>query len=125
MKKPLLILGIIGIVIILTLLYFFNPVENAFAPKCIFHELTGLNCSGCGMQRFLHAFMHGRFTEAFRFNYILIIFLPYIILFGIERFVLTGDTQKQWRRILEGKVVTISLCIIAPAWVIVRNILHI
>ncbi|UKK54488.1 DUF2752 domain-containing protein [Prevotella sp. E2-28] len=125
MKKSFLILGIIGIVIVLALLYFFNPVETAFAPKCIFHELTGLSCSGCGMQRFLHAFLHGRFIEAFRFNYILIIFLPYILLFGIERLALTGDTQKKWRSVLEGRAVTISLCIIAPTWVIVRNVLHI
>jgi hypothetical protein len=125
MKKSLLILGIAGTAVILALLYFFNPVETAFAPKCIFHEFTGLSCSGCGMQRFLHAIMHGRFLEAFSYNYILIIFLPYIALFGIERLLLTGDTQMQWRRILEGRVVTISLCIIAPSWFVIRNILHI
>lgn len=125
MKISFLILGITGVAIILALLYVFNPAETAFAPKCIFHELTGLSCTGCGMQRFLHAFMHGRFLEAISYNYILLIFLPYITLYGIERFLLTGETQMRWRRVLEGRVVTISLCIIAPTWAVVRNILHI
>ena len=77
------------------------------------------------MQRFLHAFMHGRFLEAIRYNYMLIILIPYIILFGIQELILTGDTQKKWRKVLEGRPITYALCFIAPAWFIIRNILGI
>ena len=125
-KKSLIAIGIASAtVVVLALLYIFNPVETSFAPKCIFHELTGYQCSGCGMQRFLHAFMHGRFSEAFGYNYLLLIILPYMILFGIERLILTGEAQLRWRRVIEGKVTAIALCIITPTWCIVRNILHI
>ena len=68
-KKGLpLILGIAATVVVLTLLYLFNPVETEYAPKCIFHAVTGLSCPGCGMQRFLHAFMHGNFLEAIQLH---------------------------------------------------------
>ena len=32
-------------------LFFFNPSQYGFYPVCLFHELTGLNCPGCGGRR--------------------------------------------------------------------------
>lgn len=124
-RKSLLTMGIAATVVVLALLYLFNPVETVLAPKCVFHSVTGWSCPGCGMQRFLHAMMHGRFLEAIRYNYLLVVLIPYIILFGIQRLCLSGETQQRWRKILEGRTVTYSLCILAPAWFVVRNILHI
>jgi hypothetical protein len=121
-KKLLIALAVI---VILGLLYWINPTESAFAPKCIFHSLTGLSCPGCGMQRFLHAFLHGRFAEAISYNYLLAILVPYIILYGFGKLVLTGHTQERWLSILEGRAVTLTMVILAPAWFIVRNIFHI
>jgi hypothetical protein len=123
-KRKRLLIGL-AVIVILVLLYWINPTESAFAPKCIFHSLTGLSCPGCGMQRFLHAFLHGRFAEAISYNYLLIIFIPYIILYGFGELVLTGETQKRWKYILEGRAVTLTMVILAPAWFIVRNIFHI
>ena len=125
-KKGLpLILGIAATVVVLTLLYLFNPVETEYAPKCVFHAVTGLSCPGCGMQRFLHAFMHGNFLEAIRYNYMLIVLIPYLLLFGIERFILIGERQKRWNSIIEGRVISTIMIILAPSWFIIRNILHI
>jgi len=125
-KKGLpIILGIAATAFVLTLLYLFNPVETAYSPKCIFHVMTGLNCPGCGMQRFLHAFMHGNFLEAIQYNYILIFLIPYLLFFGTERFLLSGERQERWKTIIEGRAMTIILMIIAPSWFIIRNVLHI
>jgi hypothetical protein len=124
-KKTITILILIAIVFGLALYYMVNPLNTAFTPKCMFHSLTGWNCPGCGMQRFLHAFMHGRFLEAISYNYMLVILIPYIILFGIEKLFLTGETQKRWQNVIEGRNMAICLCIVAPGWFIIRNILHI
>ena len=125
-KKGLpIILGIAATAFVLTLLYLFNPVETAYSPKCIFHVMTGLNCPGCGMQRFLHAFMHGNFLEAIQYNYILIFLIPYLLFFGTERFLLSGERQERWKTIIEGRAMTIILMIIVPSWFIIRNVLHI
>ena len=125
LKKSAFILGTLGVITVLVLLYFFNPVETSLAPKCAFKALTGWSCSGCGMQRFLHAFMHGRFLEAIHYNYMLVVFLPYITLFAIEHFLLKGETQKRWKRVLENRWTTIGLCIMVTSWCVIRNILHI
>ena len=49
-------------------LFFLDPVETPFFPRCPLHALTGLQCPGCGTARALHAALHGRFAEALRFN---------------------------------------------------------
>lgn len=111
--------------LVLVLLYVFNPVDAPFAPKCLLKQLTGLSCPGCGMQRFIHALLHGRFAEAIGYNYLLVLLLPYLLLFAIERTMLKGSQQQRWRAVIEGRTATIACCIIAPAWFVLRNILHI
>ena len=39
--------------------------------SCLFHDLTGLYCPGCGSSRSLVALIHGQFGEAFRQNVLL------------------------------------------------------
>ena len=48
--------------------FFFNPSTHGFYPVCTFHQLTGLNCPGCGMTRGLYALLHGNFQAALRDN---------------------------------------------------------
>ncbi|MBQ9215473.1 MAG: DUF2752 domain-containing protein [Prevotella sp.] len=124
-KRITFILGAVVIVVAAALYYWIDPAESGYAPKCIFHSLTGLSCPGCGMQRFLHALFHGRLLEAFSYNYLLIVFIPYIILYGINRFLLKGERQEQIERILEGRALTLTMVILTPTWFIVRNIFHI
>jgi hypothetical protein len=59
-----IVLGVIGAWV----LYTFPPVTSGFYPQCVFHQLTGLDCPGCGTTRALHALLHGRVAEAFGFN---------------------------------------------------------
>ena len=49
-------------------LFFFNPSKYHIYPVCAFHELTGLNCPGCGATRALYALLHGDFLTAMRDN---------------------------------------------------------
>jgi len=52
----------------LAFVYFFNPSTHGFYPACLFHQLTGLNCPGCGSTRALYALLHGHFQAAWRDN---------------------------------------------------------
>ena len=63
-------------------LYFFNPATNGFYPVCRFHQLTGLNCPGCGMTRACHALLHGDLSVAFRDNALFVLSLPALLLRG-------------------------------------------
>jgi hypothetical protein len=63
------------------LLYFFIEPKNGNLPKCFFHELTGLYCPGCGVQRSFHALLNGHILTAIGYNLLFILFLPLIIYF--------------------------------------------
>ena len=52
-----------------------NVAGNPF-PACVFHQLTGLYCPGCGMTRALHALVHFDFLRALRMNAFFIFSLP-------------------------------------------------
>ena len=65
----------------LLLLYFFVEPKNGILPKCFFHELTGLYCPGCGVQRSFHALLNGHILIAIDYNLLFILFLPLIIYF--------------------------------------------
>jgi len=54
-------------------------------PGCFFRRFTGLECPGCGMTRASHAFLNGRFIEAFRFNPVGMVVFPLAVIgVGLE-----------------------------------------
>ena len=56
-------------------LYFFNPSTHGFYPVCEFHELTGLNCPGCGGTRAAYELLHGHILGALHDNALLVLSL--------------------------------------------------
>lgn len=77
-----------GVVLGLTFLgagaviFFFNPSTHGFYPVCEFHELTGLNCPGCGGTRSAYALLHGHFERALKDNALFVLLLPAMALRG-------------------------------------------
>ena len=49
-----------------------DPQHSKWLPKCLFHEVTGLFCPGCGNTRALHALLHGQILVSLRYNPLLI-----------------------------------------------------
>lgn len=49
-----------------------DPQHSKWLPKCLFHEVTGLFCPGCGNTRALHALLHGHILMSLRYNLLLI-----------------------------------------------------
>ena len=76
------------------LLFFFNPAEHMFFPVCMFHQVTGLNCPGCGGLRATHQLLHGHLATAFRLNPLFVVAIPAIIIFFI-RVVLKKSPEKK------------------------------
>ena len=48
-------------------------------PPCLFYEVTGLYCAGCGSGRCFLALLHLDFYAAFRYQPLLFISLPFLI----------------------------------------------
>lgn len=66
------------------MLYFFNPAQNGFYPRCLFKYATGLDCPGCGGLRATHQLLHGQIAAAFSLNPLMVLLLPLAVLLLIN-----------------------------------------
>jgi hypothetical protein len=64
-------------------LYFYVviPVFKLHIP-CLFHTVTGLYLPGCGMTRCILAMIALDFEQAFRYNLLPFVLLPFALLYG-------------------------------------------
>lgn len=72
------ILGVVGVIVLAG----HDPVGNRYLPKCLFHQVTGWHCAGCGMTRATHALLQFRFLDAFRQNPLVVLCLP-VLAYGV------------------------------------------
>ena len=102
------------------ILYFFNPSTHGFYPICLFHQLTGLNCPGCGGTRSAYALLHGNFALALKDNALFIAVLAAAVGRGI------WFAAKHFRRQPVGNVLpTKSLWVlftVAVIFTVLRNL---
>ncbi|MGA9212761.1 DUF2752 domain-containing protein [Kaistella sp.] len=102
--------------------YFINPESSRFLLKCPFKYTTGFDCPGCGSQRAIYAALHGEFRQAFSYNPLFIIAIPYVFV-GIlfEWFGLKYSFPKI-RKILFGKTAIYVIAAVIILFFIFRNI---
>ena len=72
---------------LLLLLYFYLNYYMSFYIPCLFHELTGLYCPGCGITRMIFSILQFDFYQAFRWNIFLFILIPIFLGYGIVYYV--------------------------------------
>ncbi len=92
-------------------------------PPCIFYEVTGLYCAGCGAGRSLLALLRGDFYAAFRFQPLMFILLPFVSYYCLKQyiaFVFQRDVLP-FPRVKSSSVGIIVLIIIIAFWIL-RNI---
>ena len=112
MRKKILV--IILIITITAFLYF----NNLISIPCVFYELTGFYCPGCGITRVIMSLIHGEIYQAFRYNMILFLDVPVLIILYVINLKIGKD--KRVRKCINA-VVTVLL-VITILFVILRNI---
>lgn len=75
-----IILVISGIFIV-----FINPVAGFFRPCCLFREITGFYCAGCGMSTGIHALLRGDIPAALERNILIGTAVPAAVLYLVIR----------------------------------------
>lgn len=118
----LLLLIAVGGIVVYTL---FDPTRHAWMPQCPFRLLTGWNCPACGLQRALHALLHGRFQEAFSYNYFFIVSIPYLIALLIAEVLKQRHRGQDFIRAVEHPFIARTYIVFFIVWGIVRNLLHV
>lgn len=97
--------------------YLFTHYRSYF-PPCLFHELTGLHCPGCGATRAVLALLHLDLVRAVHMNALFVLFaLPALFVLGLE--------MLQERLIFSAgahKAVGYAYLALAIAFTVARNI---
>lgn len=101
-KNIKLIFLLVGVLLLSLVFYFYSPAENCFYPSCVFKNMTGLSCPGCGAQRAFHELLHFNVKAAFSYNPLFILALPYGLAVLISSKNQKASFQKVYQ-ILTGK----------------------
>ena len=116
-----LILSLLIIIIMLIFFLYLNKNYGFYIP-CLFHKLTNLYCPGCGITRCIVSLLKGNISEAFKYNQLVFILLPFLTIYFIYKIYLylTNSQDKIIKKI--PNITWIILLIITILFGILRNI---
>lgn len=101
LKQQLLALGLAVAFCVIYLI--FGDMFGVYV-HCIFRKITHLYCPGCGITRMLAAILTGDFYQALRYNPLICILLPLVIVYLVDYLINQARGQK-------------SLLVRTPNWV--------
>lgn len=106
------------VLIVIFLIYAILIISFDIGIPCVFYEITGLYCPGCGITRLCLSLFEGDVYQAFRYNPIIFIDLPILfILFVLNIFF---KKNKNIKKITD--VIIIFLATITIIFGVIRNI---
>lgn len=106
------------VLIVIFLIYAVLIISFDIGIPCVFYEITGLYCPGCGITRLCLSLFEGDVYQAFRYNPIIFIDLPILfILFVLNIFF---KKNKNIKKITD--VIIIFLATITIIFGVIRNI---
>ncbi len=113
-RKKEIVLGVV-----LFFGYLFLSSHFNFSIPCLFYEMTGLFCPGCGITRMFKALLNLEFYQAFRYNpLVFCYFFGYLLYLSLFYFL---KKMKNYTLKINPKLTTLLL-IITIAFGILRNI---
>jgi len=110
---------LISIILISFLYYKFYRIYHIGIP-CLFHEITGLYCPGCGITRALFALFELNLKKALKYNILVFIVGPFLLYYFIKK-IYNWIIIKEEKMLLPNKLVYMLL-ITTVIYGILRNI---
>lgn len=111
--------GFISFCVVLVLGYGFFYLFTGHGLPCIFHELTGLFCPGCGVSRMIISFIKLDFYQSFRYNPLIFVIGPVVGLIFLLEFIYYSKNKCYFKL---PKGLYIALIVLVLAFGIIRNI---
>lgn len=102
---------LLGLLLIIALYVYIKPNHLGPILPCVFNKVTGLYCPGCGMSRAFNAAAHFEFYQSFRYNALIYILGPMLLIEFILR-----------KRKKNTQTITILMLCIALLYGVLRNI---
>lgn len=100
--------------------YFAFVKLTGWGIPCIFHMLTGLYCPGCGISRMFFALARLDLQGAFAYNALVMVLLPFAVVFGLRRWWIYVKSGNMGMDKLE-KFLVIPALLLTLAFGIMRN----
>ncbi len=88
---------------------------------CVFHEITGLYCPGCGISRMSMSLISFHWSDAFRYNQVLFLLMPVFLLLSISlliQYIRRGNSKPSQRQ----RQVLIAINVILVIYGVIRNL---
>lgn len=109
------------IVLILGVAYLvLGKIFNTYIP-CVIHLTTGLYCPGCGATRMIYALLKLDFYQAYRYNQLLFLTLPFSITLIINYIYASIKNKEPWYKKIPLTIWSVII-IIVILYGILRNI---
>ena len=113
--KKALILVLVG------LAYYGFVKLTGWGLPCPFYLLTGWHCPGCGISRMFMALLELDFMGALGYNALVLVLLPFGVVFGLRRWIIyvkTGNTEPDR---LETVLLIVATVLTLAFWIL-RNL---
>ena len=104
-----------------TTLFYLNPSDYSFFPKCTFYTATGYSCPGCGSTRALFNLTHGNILEALRLNPGLIALIV-LSLTDYIRYMMTIKQTKKFHSLFGNMKLVFTVIGLMIVYGIIRNL---
>ncbi len=121
-KRVLHLVKIYTILLIIFVSYFFINKYTGFYIPCYIKAVTGYDCPGCGITRCLFALIQFRFKEAFFYNPLVFIYLPFIVSYFIYQSYLYLYEKKDRYLVKIPNYIRIIILIITLLYGVLRNV---
>lgn len=86
-KKGKLIwsLLLLTMLVLLSFLYLFLNRKYGISIPCVFYEITGFYCPGCGVTRVIFSLLQLDFMQAIYYNVLIVVLIPiFLFVYGIR-----------------------------------------
>ncbi|WP_290100216.1 DUF2752 domain-containing protein [uncultured Muribaculum sp.] len=121
-RRVIMVCAAAVIFIVAAWFYFsFDPASTHLFPKCLFLQVTGFKCPGCGSQRAVHAILNGDMVTAWRMNAFLVAAIPVIAVMLVAELMRTRN--RAFYKSVNSRVVVLSVLFLIVMWWVLRNIL--
>lgn len=114
--------SILFLLIIIFFIYLFLHNKFNFNIPCYFSLVTGLECPGCGITRMILSILKLDFYQAFRYNPLVFIYMPFIITYIIYKIYLYIYDKKDKILIKIPRIYIYLVLIITIIYGILRNV---